>query len=619
MHNLAESLAPDASPRGLLADAHRVLRDVFGYESFRPGQTPVIEAVLAGRNVLAVMPTGAGKSLCFQVPALVRGGLTLVVSPLVALMQDQVAALRLAGVEAETINSSRSREDNVLSWRRVASGGAPLLYLAPERLMTERMIAALQRLPVSLIAVDEAHCISQWGPSFRPEYEALSGLRHHFPHVPIVALTATADETTRADIAGRLYGGEGQQFVTSFDRPNINLTVEMKQEWKKQLLRFLESHRQDSGIVYCLSRKKADETAAFLVEKGFRALPYHAGMEMGTRNRNQDIFLTDPSTIIVATIAFGMGIDKPDVRFVFHTDIPGSLEAYYQEIGRAGRDGAPADAFMLYGLDDIRLRRRFIAESNAEDDHKRREHKRLDTLIGFCEAPECRRQTLLAYFGEKSAPCGNCDVCQNPVELTDGTREAGLVIDAVAATGERYGAAHIIDILLGHHSEKIIAAGHDKLPMFGAGIAHKKDPWRAIIRQLVSSGFMEIDIGGFGGLRLTGKSALITSGESEFRYRPPVAKPQRKEGRERSGSDEPDFTSSQAALFATLKRLRLTLAQARGVPPYVIFSDKSLADMARHRPVSRAEFAEMHGVGQAKLKDLGDIFIKTIKESSAGR
>lgn len=603
-----------SSGRPTLGDAHRVLREVFGYESFRPGQTPVIEAVLAGRNVLAVMPTGAGKSLCFQVPALVRGGLTLVVSPLVALMQDQVAALRLAGVQAETINSSRSREDNVASWRRVASGEAPILYLAPERLMTERMIAALQRLPVQLIAVDEAHCISQWGPSFRPEYEALSGLRHHFPQIPIIALTATADETTRADIARRLYDGQGEQFVTSFDRPNINLTVEMKQEWKKQLLQFLESHREDSGIVYCLSRKKADETAAFLAEKGYRALPYHAGMEMGARNRHQDIFLTDPATIIVATIAFGMGIDKPDVRFVFHTDIPGSLEAYYQEIGRAGRDGAPADAFMLYGLDDIRLRRRFIAESTAEDDHKRREHKRLDTLIGFCEAPECRRQTLLAYFGEQTAPCSNCDVCQNPIELTDGTREALLAIGAVEATGERYGAAHIIDILMGHHSEKITGAGHDALPMFASGAALKKDPWRAIIRQLVSAGFMEIDIGGFGSLRLTDRGMRLARGEGTFRYRPAIAKKMSRE-RQRPSTDEPDFTSSQAALFATLKRLRLTLAQARGVPPYVIFSDKSLADMARHRPSNRAEFAEMHGVGQAKLKDLGDIFIKTIKES----
>jgi len=426
-------------------DAKRqLLKEVFGFDEFRAGQEQVVEALLNGRNVLAVMPTGSGKSLCFQLPALLKGGLTIVVSPLLALMHDQVAALRLAGVAADTINSSKDRAENVDVWRRVTNGEIRLLYMAPERLMTERMLSALSRLDVKLIAVDEAHCIARWGPSFRPEYQDLSRLRGIFPGVPIAALTATADEVTREEISSQLFANDVETFVLGFDRPNIKLSVELKQSWKSQLLSFIERHRGESGIVYCLSRRKTEEAAAFLTDNGVRALPYHAGMDKTARDANQNLFMTESGVVITATIAFGMGIDKSDVRFVFHADLPGSLEAYYQEIGRAGRDDRPAEAHMLYGLGDIRMRRVFIEEEDVSEDHKRREHRRLDLLLGFCEAPACRRRALLSYFGEKSDACGNCDVCLNPVDMVDGTAEGQKILSAVYRTGQRFGAAHII-------------------------------------------------------------------------------------------------------------------------------------------------------------------------------
>jgi ATP-dependent DNA helicase RecQ len=454
---------------GHQGNALRVLSQSFGFATFRPGQDRVIEALLAGRDVLAVMPTGAGKSLCYQVPALMRDGTAIVVSPLVALMKDQVAALRLNGIAAETINSSLSREDNVAAWRRVQGGAVKLLYMSPERLMTEQMLAAVARLGPSLIAVDEAHCISQWGPAFRPEYAALQRLRHLFPDLPIAALTATADPVTRDDIVEKLFDGRAETVVTGFDRPNLMLAVEMKRNWKKQMLDFVEAHRSEAGIVYCLSRRKTEEAAELLREAGHKAMPYHAGMDSQTRAAAQDRFMTEPGTVIAATIAFGMGIDKPDIRYVLHTDLPGSPEAYYQEIGRAGRDGEPADTLMLYGLDDIRMRRTFIEEENSGSDRKRREHKRLDALLAYCEAAECRRRMLLQYFGEAAAPCGRCDLCLNPVETVDATDDGQKILSAVYRTGQRWGAAHIVNILLGKHTDKTASSGHDRLPIFGAG------------------------------------------------------------------------------------------------------------------------------------------------------
>lgn len=597
----------------------RVLKDVFGFDAFRPGQEAVVDSVMAGQDVLAVMPTGSGKSLCFQVPALVRGGLTVVVSPLVALMHDQVSALKLAGVTADTINSSKDRGDNVEAWRRAAAGETRLLYMAPERLMTERMLAALARLPVSLIAIDEAHCISQWGPAFRPEYEALSRLRGLFPGIPMVALTATADEVTRADIAEKLFAGRVETVVLGFDRPNIRLAVEMKRDGRRQLLDFVARHAGESGIVYCLSRKKTEETAAFLCDSGVPALPYHAGMDKQARDAHQNRFMTEPGLVMVATIAFGMGIDKADVRFVFHADLPGSVEAYYQEIGRAGRDGRPAEAHMLYGLDDIRMRRTFIEEENAGDERRRREHKRLDALIGYCESPACRRQVLLAYFGETSAPCGHCDVCQDPIERLDGTAEGQLILAAVAATGQRYGAAHIVDVLRGTSTEKAMMAGHDNLSLFGKGAERARADWQSLIRQLVAAGFLALDIAGYGGLRVAERGRALMAGEEVFQYRPDTLRRATKAERRKPGKRETaaGLTPAQSALFAALKDLRLTLARERGVPAYAIFPDRSLIEMAQFTPRTADQFAAITGVGAAKLRDFAALFLEAIAGHTA--
>ncbi len=592
---------------------YRVLKDAFGFDSFRPGQEQVVDTLLAGRDVLAVMPTGSGKSLCFQIPALVRGGLTIVVSPLVALMQDQVAALKLAGVAADAINSGNSRAENIAIWRRAAAGELKLLYMAPERLMTERMLAALGRLPVCLIAVDEAHCISQWGPSFRPEYDALTGLREHFPGVPIAGFTATADEITREDIRAKLLASGAAAFVSGFDRPNIELAVEPKAGVRTQLLSFVRRHRGESGIVYCLSRKRAEAFAVDLAAEGVRALPYHAGMDSGDRTANQDTFITEPGVVMVATIAFGMGIDKPDVRFVFHTDIPASIEAYYQEIGRAGRDSQPAQACMLFGLDDIRMRRMFIEDGDADDAHKRREHARLDALLGYCEAPTCRRATLLAYFGERIEACGNCDLCLNPVALLEATEDAQKAISAVMRTGQVYGAAHIIDVLRGNPTEKVLGARHDGLSSFGVGAALGQQEWRAIIRQLVAADLLRIDIAGYRGLKTTETGRALLEGQGSFRRRAETLRAKTRAARA-PAAPAPVQDAPEPGLLDALKLLRRKLAEARSVRAYVIFSDRSLEDMARRRPLTREAFAAVHGVGAAKLRDLADPFLSAIAE-----
>lgn len=595
----------------------QILKTTFGFDDFRPGQEEVMNALLSGRSVLTVMPTGSGKSLCYQVPALVLGGLTLVVSPLVALMQDQVSALRLAGVTADTINSSKERAENIAAWRRVAAGETRLLYLAPERLMTEPMLDALAKLDVRLIAIDEAHCISQWGPAFRPEYEALSRLRNVFPGVPIAALTATADEATRADIAARLFAGDADTFVLGFDRPNIKLTVEAKQDAKRQLLSFVRNHAGESGIVYCLSRKKTEETVAFLAGQGIKALPYHAGMSKEAREANQSSFMTEPYTVMVATIAFGMGIDKSDVRFVFHADLPGSLEAYYQEIGRAGRDGEPAEAHMLFGLGDIRMRRVFIEQEESSDERKRREHQRLNALLGYCEAPCCRRQILLAYFGETAQPCGNCDACLNPAALLDGTKDAQEILMAVHTTGERYGAGHIADVLLGIETEKVIASGHNTGPAFGIGAARKREEWQSLIRQLVAGGFLNVEISQYGGLAILEKGRSLLRGDASFHYRPDSHR--RVTGRKAQRKEDQDaVTADQSSLLASLKKLRLGIAKERQVPAYLIFSDRTLLDMAKRCPRDIDAFAEVNGVGVSKLKDFAEIFLAAIRAHHAG-
>jgi ATP-dependent DNA helicase RecQ len=593
-------------------DAKRlVLKDVFGFDNFRPGQERVVDALLQGRNVLAVMPTGSGKSLCFQVPALVMGGLTIVVSPLLALMQDQVQALRLAGVAADAINSAQDRDENIAVWRRAASGQTRLLYMTPERLMTTRMLSALARLDLRLIAIDEAHCVSQWGPAFRPEYQALSRLDALFPDVPIVALTATADEVTRADIAAQLFGDRVETFVLGFDRPNIRLTVEPKRDWKRQMLDFVKAHAGDSGIVYCLSRKRTEGAASLLAANGVKAHAYHAGMTKETREANQNIFMTEPGVVMAATIAFGMGIDKADVRFVFHADLPASLEAYYQEFGRAGRDGAPAEAHMLYGLGDIRMRRMFIDEEGAGEERKRREHQRLGVLLSFCEAATCRRQVLLAYFGERATPCGNCDTCLDPTELADGTADAQKILVAIRGTGARFGVAHIALVLIGAQNEKMLMLGHDKIAAYATGKGRSREEWQSLIRQLLAGNFLELDIGGFGGLTIADKGRALLAGEATFRYRPTsLTKSQRKP---RAAAGAPALPEADESLLAALKHLRLRLAKERRVPAYVIFSDRSLIDMATRKPLSPSEFAAVHGVGAAKLNDFAALFLDLIR------
>jgi ATP-dependent DNA helicase RecQ len=591
----------------------QILHDVFGYLSFRPGQEEIIDLILSGENVLAVMPTGSGKSLCYQIPALLLERPTIVVSPLKALMDDQVAGLRADGVEAACIHSGMGRDEQIAEWRKVTSGKAKLLYLAPERLMNENMLAALHRLDPHLFVVDEAHCISKWGPSFRPEYEQLSRLKELFPEARIAAFTATADKATRADIAQKLFKGDSRVIVHGFDRPNLRLGVAQKIHWSKQLLAFLADKKGQSGIVYCLSRKFTDEVADFLKEAGFNAIPYHAGQDAELRKRNQDRFMSENEAVMAATIAFGMGIDKPDIRYVCHLNLPASMEAYYQEIGRAGRDGEAAETLLLYGYDDLRMRRTFIEEDGQDEEHKRREHRRLDALIAYCESAECRRIALLGYFDETTGPCGNCDNCLNPPTLVDATRQAQMLLSAIHRTGQAFGAGHIIDVLLGAETEKVRQRGHDRLPTYGVGKSFPKQYWQSLVRQAVAGGQIAINIAKYGGLEITERGRAILKGEMPFAFREPGKKPARasrkaarEAARETAMSDlpAPDF-----ALLAKLKELRLTLARAQQVPAYVVFPDATLIEMARVRPSSLDQMRQISGVGPRKLEQFGPLFL----------
>jgi ATP-dependent DNA helicase RecQ len=604
-----------------LGDTKRhILKTVFGFDEFRLGQEAVVDDLLAGHHTLAVMPTGAGKSLCFQIPALAKPGLTIVVSPLVALMENQVAALKLAGVAADAINSARPREHNVATWRRVAAGDISLLYMSPERLMTEPMLNALGRLSLAMFVVDESHCISQWGHSFRPEYRALERLRELFPAVPIGAFTATADAVTRQDIVSRLLGGRAQVHVAGFDRPNIRLAVSPKTSVARQLQAFVARRAGQCGIVYCLSRQGTEDTAAMLKGAGHNALAYHAMLDPEVRARRLDRFITEPGIVMVATIAFGMGIDKPDVRFVVHADLPATIEAYYQEIGRAGRDGGPADAQLFFGLNDIRLRRMFIDQSDAAETVKRVERRRLEALIAYCEAIECRRVALLGYFGETTDRCGNCDVCQFPPTVVDGTELGQKVLSTVVRTGERFGAGHIVDSLVGRSTEKIVSFGHDRLSTFAIGADRKAPEWRAVIRQLVASGFLEIDIGGYGGLSLSQRGRDLLRGEGSVRLRTDTLKAaggQSRTSRKSRQESAAVVDEGASGLLQRLKETRLRLARERKVPPYVIFHDATLIELASRRPATMEEFAEVHGVGASKLTQFAEPFLETIARHGA--
>ncbi len=608
------TLAPRSSDIRLTMDPLQILNDTFGYACFRPGQEEIVRTVMDGENLLAIMPTGAGKSICYQVPALARDGLTVVVSPLIALMRDQVAALRNNGVEAGALNSSIGDEER----RRIASGvregTLKLLYVSPERLAHGNTIEWLARSNVRLMAIDEAHCVSQWGHDFRPEYAAIGEARRRLDGVQTVAFTATADVATREDIVGRLFEAPPRLFVHGFDRPNLRLAFAAKDNSRRQLLSFLDKHKGESGIVYCSSRNATEKLATMLEGEGFRALAYHAGLDQAERDRNQDVFLQEDGVVVVATVAFGMGIDKPDVRFVAHAAMPKSIEAYYQEIGRAGRDGLPADTLTLYGMEDMRLRRLQIEDSGMSDEQKRVERQRLNALVSLCEAPVCRRQTLLAYFAEESEPCGHCDLCQEGAISFDGTIEAQKVLSAVLRTGERFGAEHIVNVLVGETTDMVRRCNHDGLKTFGCGADRGKPEWRSLIRQVVALGLASVDVSGYGGLSVTEKGWAALKGAQPVRLRSDVLRPRL--GRRRRGATPEEGTRVDAddPLLGALKALRTRLAKEAAVPAYVIFTDRTLHEIAAARPSTPDALAEIHGVGRAKIERYGEAFLEVVAE-----
>jgi ATP-dependent DNA helicase RecQ len=599
-----------------LASARQVLRTTFGFDTFRPGQAAIIEAILDGRDVLAVMPTGSGKSLCFQLPALLREKLTVVVSPLIALMRNQVAQLRSFGVAAASLNSANDFAENRQILEQIASGELRIVYIAPERLAQPDTIALLKRAGVGLLTVDEAHCISQWGHDFRPEYMTIGSVQAELGDVQTIAFTATADAATRGDILARLFRRQPETFVHGFDRPNLKLAIRPRSSGREQILDFLGAHQGDSGIVYCSSRRQTEELAQALREKNVKALPYHAGMDAGARSRNQDAFLQEDGIVMVATVAFGMGIDKPDVRFVCHANLPSNIESYYQEIGRAGRDGLPADTLLLYGMADIRLRRLQIDERDASDEQKRVDRLRLNALVALCESACCRRQTLLAYFGDTAGPCGNCDVCIDGVKVVDGTIEAQKVLSAILRTGERFGTEHLVDLLRGEETAAIQKFGHQRLPTFGVGKEHGKAEWRSIFRQLYGAGVISLDVTGFGTWSVTERARPILKGQERLSLRHDTLKPAtRKAARQAARAVAlGEGTGGDPALFEALKKRRMELAKRQGVPAYVVFPDRSLLEMARRKPQSLTEMSEVHGVGQAKLLQYGSIFLEVIRQ-----
>jgi len=590
--------------------ARTVLSDVFGYAEFRGHQEEAIAAAMDGRDSLVLQPTGGGKSLCYQIPALLGDGVVLVVSPLIALMQDQVAAMQLLGIDAAFLNSTLTAGQQRDVFERLEGGRLQLLYVAPERLMQEQTLDRLKACQVTLIAIDEAHCVSQWGHDFRLDYLSLGELARHFPGVPRMALTATATKKARAEIIERLSLVEAEQFVAGFDRPNIRYLVQSKVDAKRQLLAFLSGHRGDAGIVYCMSRKKTESTAEWLVKEGFDAIPYHAGLNAETRAEHQRRFISEDGIVIVATIAFGMGIDKPDVRFIAHLDLPKSMESYYQETGRAGRDGAPSSAWMVYGLQDVVRLRQMVDASAADESHKRSERTKLDSLLGWCEVTECRRRSLLAYFGDTlDRDCGNCDVCLTPPEVFDGTQVAKKVLSAVYRTGQRFGAVHVIDVLVGKDTDKVRQHGHEQLGVYGIGAEFEPQQWRSIMRQLVVLGMLTVDSAGYGGLQLSEKSRPLLRGEMELPLRRDLLVTRKAKKAKRKGAD---VAAEDRDLFEALRECRKKLADENAVPPYVIFHDATLMQMAADKPSTDAALLEISGVGQTKLERYGPSFLAVI-------
>ncbi len=598
------------------------LRHVFGFDSFRGEQAQVVDHVTGGGDALVLMPTGGGKSLCYQLPALLREGTAIVVSPLIALMQDQVEALRQLGVRAAYLNSTLSASESSTIEQQLRDGDLDLVYVAPERLLTPRFLSLLERTAIALFAIDEAHCVSQWGHDFRPEYRKLTLLHERWPDIPRIALTATADAPTRHEIVERLKLEDARQFVSSFDRANIRYRVEHKHDARRQLASFLEAHAGDAGIVYCLSRRKVDTMAEYLAGRGITALPYHAGLDADTRATHQRRFLHEEGVVIVATIAFGMGIDKPDVRFVAHLDLPKSMEGYYQETGRAGRDGEPAEAWLAYGLGDAVLLQKMIADGDSSDERKQLERRKLDALIGYCESTGCRRQTLLAYFGEPHpGGCGNCDNCLDPPKSWDGTVAAQKAMSCAYRTGQMFGAAHLVDVLRGGDTAKVRQFGHDTLSTYGIGSDMDAMQWRSVYRQLVAAGLLEVDIEGHGALRLTADSGPVLKGHRTVTLRKdPPARSRKRErtARTTSGTAAPlaDLPPEAVASFESLRSWRAEAAREQGVPAYVIFHDRTLREIATVQPADLDALATITGVGAGKLERYGEAVLQLLSAPS---
>ena len=594
-----------------MQQALTILQDTFGYEAFRAPQAEVIDTLVRGGDALLLMSTGGGKSLCYQIPAMIRPGCGIVVSPLIALMQDQVAALKQLGIKASFLNSTLTQDEITAIEACLRRGELDLLYVAPERLTQPRTLALLKSVAISLFAIDEAHCVSQWGHDFRVDYLALNLLHEEFPSVPRVALTATADARTRQEIVKNLALSNAEEFVVGFDRPNIQYRINLKTNPRNQLLQFLKTeHAKDAGIVYCLSRKKTEDTAAWLQQQGFKALAYHAGLPAETRAEHQRRFLAEEGVIVVATIAFGMGIDKPDVRFVAHLDLPKTIEAYYQETGRAGRDGNAATAWMVYGFQDVTKLRQMLDSAQGDEQHKRVEQIKLNAMLGFCELTTCRRHALLAYFDEAAAEqCGNCDTCLTPVETWDGTEAAQKALSVIYRTDQRFGVSHLVDVLLGKASDKISQFGHDQLSLYGIGQEHSAQAWQSVFRQLVAAGHVVADPERFGGLALTEKCRPLLKGQDTIAFR---LDPVQKTSKKLSKAPLPD--DIDVGIWEALRAHRRELAEVQGVPPYVIFHDSTLQAMAEQMPSSLAEFGALPGVGERKLEKYGDGFLQIIRQ-----